>query len=191
MVDLETAGRDAGAAILSIGAFAFDPFVEPEIGGIYRHGPRVFHVNINLEQSMAAGFFVNGDTIMWWLSQSEAARRALVDPEPVAPYVALHQLYRWWPQGAKMWSHATFDAPIIHRAYAIVKRGGRAPWHYRDTRDVRTVTDLAFGYGTSHESMGVDVIGEKHDPVWDAINQARQVQACYTKLNGGPVHRAP
>ena len=65
MVDLETLGTAPGSVILSIGAVRFD--VEK---GLLDE----FYVNIDVESSQRLGLTIDGDTVMWWLKQSDAAR---------------------------------------------------------------------------------------------------------------------
>ena len=73
MIDLETLSTAADAAILSIGIQPFDPRGE----GIDPAAGLVIHVD--LQACMNAGLRVDASTIMWWMTQSDDARAALVD----------------------------------------------------------------------------------------------------------------
>lgn len=61
MLDLETLGTCPGSVILQIGAVRSN-------NGLER--------TITIDSCLRAGLTVDGDTIGWWLRQSEAARRA-------------------------------------------------------------------------------------------------------------------
>lgn len=73
MVDLETAGTGPDAAILAIGAVAFDR----DTG---RLGP-TFYTTINLASAVATGGQIEPATFTWWLQQD--IRHAL--PSPAVP----------------------------------------------------------------------------------------------------------
>lgn len=69
MVDLETMGNGPYAPVISIGAVFFDPNTG-ETG-------EEFSVNISLESSMRYLARPDASTILWWLEQSEEARKSL------------------------------------------------------------------------------------------------------------------
>lgn len=69
MVDLETMGNGPYAPVISIGAVFFDPNTG-ETG-------EEFSVNISLESSMRYRARPDASTILWWLEQSEEARKSL------------------------------------------------------------------------------------------------------------------
>ncbi|HGX5953045.1 TPA: 3'-5' exoribonuclease [Escherichia coli] len=69
MVDLETMGNGPYAPVISIGAVFFDPNTG-ETG-------EEFSVNISLESSMRYRARPDASTILWWMEQSEEARKSL------------------------------------------------------------------------------------------------------------------
>lgn len=69
MIDLETMGSGPYAPIISIGAVFFEPNGGP-IGDD-------FLVNVSLESSMRFRARPDASTILWWMEQDEAARKAL------------------------------------------------------------------------------------------------------------------
>lgn len=74
MIDLETMDNRPTAAIVAIGAVAFDPAtgeVDTDCA---------FYINIDLQSSLDAGLTVSGSTVNWWLQQSEAAREEITAP---------------------------------------------------------------------------------------------------------------
>jgi len=69
MIDLETMSTRPNAAIVAIGAVAFN-FATLEIG------PK-FYTVIDLRSAQDVGLHVDGDTVLWWLQQNDAARSQL------------------------------------------------------------------------------------------------------------------
>lgn len=184
MVDLETFSSEPNAAICAIGAVAFEldgprpahPDDEPKVG-VPHHK---FYRNVRWNDYKPHGLDVSESTVMWWLSQSDEARKALTDPEPVALWKALLDLNMWmdqWPiEERYLWSHATFDAPILSHAYTVVRL--KQPWKYNMARDLRTIQDLAFG----KERLPNIPDEGKHNALWDAYRQAIMVQECWKRL---------
>lgn len=129
MVDLETLSSRSNAAIVAIGAVRFD-LERGELGGEFLY-------NVEPDER----FHIDGNTVMWWLSQSREAQDALlIEPRGRIEY-ALDLFSRWFPKGAAVWGNgATFDNVILRHAYTVC--GLRAPWHYRDDRCFRTVKAL-------------------------------------------------
>ncbi len=68
-LDLETMGNGPYAPVISIGAVFFDPNTG-ETG-------EEFSVNISLESSMRYRARPDASTILWWMEQSEEARKSL------------------------------------------------------------------------------------------------------------------
>ena len=166
-VDLETWSSRSDAAIASIGAVFFRPGSE--------HFD-TFSRNIYLDSCVEAGLHVGGETIDWWLSQSPQASDAL-SVDRVKLKRALYEFSNWCKmyEDFHLWSHATFDVPILGRAYAAF--GQKPPWKYRWCRDLRTLQDLAFG----DEKVDLPSGGE-HIALQDALRMRALVEACYTKL---------
>jgi len=69
MVDLETLGRRAGCAILSIGAVAFDA----ETG---KMGPE-FYMVVKMASCEKHGLHTDPDTVAWWEKQNPEAQKVL------------------------------------------------------------------------------------------------------------------
>ena len=70
MLDLETMGSGPRAAIVSIGAVFFD-LQTGELGA-------EFEVAVDLRESVKFGE-MNADTVLWWLEQSDEARRQVTE----------------------------------------------------------------------------------------------------------------
>ncbi len=188
VVDIETMGHISGSAITEIAVVSFigDNF-DPD------HCKR-FRVAVDLESCLNTGLIVTGPTIKWWLQQSKQAQ-ALYREEGVHIREALVRLSDWCRDQIenipfdneeaaenpyRVWSHATFDFPMIEAAYA--KCGLTSPWAYWSARDVRTVLDLAFGPPDSGRHPFISFEGVKHKALDDAIYEAKQVSAALTYL---------
>lgn len=170
MVDLETMGMAPDGAICAIGACLFD-IQTGEIG-------QDFSCTIHLNSSVTHGMSLDPNTITWWLSQSNEAREKLFhDVRSLDD--ALYGFAKFCPGKFSLWSHATFDAVILDSAYKYV--GIKRPWHYRDVRDIRTLTYLwktLTGQSTppQKERKGA------HIAVEDAIHQAKYCSKMYNDI---------
>jgi hypothetical protein len=78
MLDLETLGREPGAAVLSISAVRFDA----------DHVGETFARSIDLQSCEAAGLTIDAETLEWWLGQDAAAREVLTGGVPLADALA-------------------------------------------------------------------------------------------------------
>lgn len=139
MVDLETLGTAPGSVILSIGAVRFDEM------GLQDE----FYVNINPESCVAVGLQMDVSTVMWWLGQSDEARKGLFAGEAKVLAEALAMFGQWairagTPQAAKvdeLWGNgADFDNMLLSRAYVAVDMP--KPWEFRKNKCYRTVCGL-------------------------------------------------
>lgn len=185
MVDLETMSSSSHAAIIAIGAVRFEPLgpqvleppEAPKPVGVLND--TFYYANVSLESSMAAGLEVNADTIMWWLKQDEASRKA-VAAAPMVLAAALMDFKAWYGDNPSVpvWSHATFDFPILSHAFEATNIA--KPFKYTAARDVRTIYDLAYP-GSLVPNVSV---ANKHNALWDAWRQAVGVQHCAHKLIG-------
>ena len=179
MIDIETLSNKPNAAIVAIGAVQFD-IDTGELGG---------EISLNIDPSSAqkAGLDVDANTVMWWMCQSEMAREKTFFPKcpkAVLPLdESLTNLCLWWVKGATLWSHATFDAVILRNAFGAV--GIQTPWHYRDTRDIRTIYDLAKRKGYTDSLVARPDGNTAHSALDDAIYQAQYVSAMWNCLKSG------
>jgi len=128
MLDLETLGTDPDAVILSIGAVAFDKEIISE-----------FSTNIQIQSCLDAGLSVTGDTILWWLKQSEATRKEIYET-PAQPLIsALEDFATWYNQFSvkTIWGNGVaFDNVILRTAFNKV--GTNCPWMFWQDRCFRT-----------------------------------------------------
>ena len=140
MLDLETLDNKVGAVITQLGAAQFD-----RTTGVVGY---TFLTNINAVSCVNRGMTIGADTVMWWLAQEKAAQESLLTPEPIAVERALHHFTEWlvslrtaFDDKYRLWCHASFDFPILQRAYELCDM--KPIWHYRDYVDLRTLVDLS------------------------------------------------
>lgn len=161
MVDLETLGNNSSSVILSIGAVAFnlngdETFTE------------TFYSAVDPQSCVDCGLKIDVSTIMWWMKQSDEARKAFeVAGSPI--YDTLLGFANWYPKGAKFWGNgATFDNVILSNAYTAVQL--KKPWGYADDRCYRTVKAL-------YPDVKAERVGVYHNAVDDAVTQAKHLVA--------------
>lgn len=195
MVDLETMGVGANAAITAIGAVVFDPLAAPGEG----LGAE-FYRAVHLESSVALGGVMDPGTVLWWLSQTEAARRELTHADQdgalpgSAPGTDMRVLLREAlgdftsfvafeaaASSTRMWGNgASFDCVILRTAY---KRANMTePWPFYRDRDMRTIKELPDALG--FEVAPAPPRGTAHHALDDARYQAIVVQDIYRGLRG-------
>lgn len=165
MVDIETMGTRSTSLILQIGACYFDRETG-EIGD-------TFIQNIDYDSLTQDLFTVDKSTIDWWLLQSEEARKSVSNEFTTTIDVTLDLFKMFLERGAKyIWSHATFDVPIILNAFNEMDI--EFPIHYTKMRDIRTLMDIS-----GHKSS-VEREGTHHDALDDC---KFQVAYCVEALN--------
>lgn len=164
MLDIETLGTDPGAAILSIGAVAFD--LDGPTGA-------TFHQSVDVRSCQTYGLEIDAETLVWWLGQDAAAREVLDGGDDLS--AVLKALAAWWPDdAAEVWANSpAFDCQLLAEAHLAV--GLEPPWAYYETRDVRTIRALPVAVEIDHE-------GTAHDALDDARHQAREVAATLAEV---------
>ena len=180
MIDLETMGKRFDAPILSIGAVLFDI----ESGRITES----FYRAIDVEDAFRWGR-ADGDTVRWWMKQSEAARADAVSGLGTLGE-ALADLAALYPARAPVWGNGpTFDISILEYGYARVGANGRPPWAFWDVRDCRTMKDLGDALGFRVPKIA----GTAHNALDDATHQAKWVSEIWQPATGkrGIVSKSP
>jgi hypothetical protein len=173
MLDLETMGKRFDAPIVSVGACYFDP----DTGEI---GKRFFGA-VDMADAFQYGR-ANGDTVRWWLGQSDDARQALIKGRHPLRLVLekFEEFYREGGQPCVWGNGAAFDIPITEYAY-IRCLEKQAPWDFWKVRDCRTIKDLA----SPLMKEPVDPFkGTAHNALDDALHQAAWVSKMWQALRG-------
>jgi hypothetical protein len=97
MLDLETMGNGPNAAIVAVGAIEFDAATNTLGQRFYR--------GVNLETAVAEGGVIDASTVMWWLRQSDEARKDICgDGLPLRQVLA--EFSEWLAslgEGVKVW----------------------------------------------------------------------------------------
>lgn len=160
MLDLETMGNGPSAAIIAIGAVKFD-ITTRAIGD-------EFYAVVSLEESVAQGGVMDPATVMWWMRQSDEARKKFDAPK-IEFNVALHSFANFIREGnqredIKIWGNgAAFDNVILASAYR--NAGFQTPWDFWGDRCYRTIKSL-------HPNVPMPRTGVYHCAVDDAKSQA-------------------
>ena len=132
MIDIETLGTQPGSVILSIGAVVIG---SPDLS---------FYARIDPESSVAHGFKLDVRTVMWWMRQSDEARKALTEGAEYDVVEALDMLTDWFATLGTVdgvWGNgATFDNVLLQSAYDLC--GLPRPWGHREDRCFRTIRAL-------------------------------------------------
>jgi hypothetical protein len=173
MLDLETMAKDSNAAIVSIGAVEFN-MKTGETG-------KEFYVNVSLQSCLDIGLQVDGDTIMWWLRQSDAARQKLTEGDVKNIQVALIEFSAFVEscegKHCEIWGNsARFDIGIIADAYK--KCHLTNPWDFRQERDVRTLVS----FHPIIKQM-TKFVGTEHNSVHDCLHQIKYCSEIWNKKN--------
>ena len=173
MLDLETMGTGPDAAIIAIGAVAFD--IE---GGLLGDS---FYTTISLESAVVNGGVMDPSTVLWWMKQDDAARNEFTNPGASMPLALT--LFRYWMEklapeagtdSLRVWGNgADFDNVILSSAYR--RAGLERPWGRFANRCYRTIKSL-------HPHIKIDRSGTHHNALDDAKSQALHLIAM---LKGG------
>lgn len=169
MIDVETLDTRPSAVLLSIGAVRFD-IDTPTIYDI-----KTFHVHIDIDSCLDAGRTVSGSTVLWWMDQSDEARKRMTDVRRIPLRDALLQLSTFITEKDRVWGNGSnFDNTILCDAYRSVNL--TPPWRYWGDMCYRTVKNL-------HRDVPKPEFDDvKHDALADALHQAVHLQMIYQKI---------
>jgi DNA polymerase III epsilon subunit-like protein len=164
MIDLETLGTNPDSPIVSIGAVFFD-LANRSLGP-------TFYMALDVSEQIKRGRKPSGDTIKWWMSQSDAAKK--VFHEKAQPAAAVLPTFQKWlrqfdlKKGPYVWGNgSTFDLSMledIFRCYDLPE-----PWGYNKAMDVRTYKRFLAG------GAQIPNAGTAHNALDDAIAQAQYI----------------
>ncbi|MCG6868310.1 MAG: 3'-5' exoribonuclease [Gammaproteobacteria bacterium] len=129
MIDLETMGTSADAAIIAIGAVRFDTEITDR-----------FHCIVSLQSSVDARLRMDPSTILWWMQRSESARAQFAEEGTEIDY-ALIEFEEWLEEDTIVWGNGSdFDNAILANAYRALNLP--VPWKFWNNRCYRTVKAL-------------------------------------------------
>lgn len=170
MADIETIGVKPGSVIASIGLVRF----KPDLGRVQSADELLnqsLKVGIDLEDSLTQGFSVDGDTLKWWLRQSDAARKSTFEAgsELIGP--CLQKVLKFFKAGDKIWGNgANFDTVLMEAYFDWSK--SFYPWKFYNVRCFRTLKTM-----NGYDSAAIPANTLPHDCVADAIFQVQTAQA--------------
>lgn len=180
MLDIETLGLKPGCQILTIACAPFDVNTK-KIGD-------VFYKKIDMKDYEGYKVFTtNKDTISWWNKQDARVRYEAFESGPRESLVDVFNSFKQFLQAncqnkdIRLWSHGKdFDIPIVEFVMDILNITPN--WHFWNTRDTRTLYDLAnislknVNVPKEYEDLG------KHNAVYDVVKQIMGVFESYTAL---------
>ena len=162
MLDLETMGNGINAAIIAIGAVHFDA------GKILDE----FYTVVDLKSAVDAGLEIDASTVIWWMKQSDDARRQF-ERDGVPLVKALEQFAEWIGKDAEVWGNGVaFDNAILSNAYR--KCGMKQPWTFWNDRCYRTVKSM-------YPDVKMERQGVYHKAVDDAKSQAEHLMRIFSR----------
>lgn len=162
MIDIETLSTRGNAAVISIGAVWFNP-ITLDVG-------LPIHLRVDMDSAIKSGGHVDGNTVAWWLQQSQAARDGVTQGTALPLWAALEKLSDYLHSVApepevRVWGNgADFDMTILASAYGRVCLP--LPWRYYNVRCFRTLAKL-------HPAIKPPAdVGTAHNAAADALHQA-------------------
>ena len=163
-VDLETYGKEPGCVILEVAFVAFDRYNK-------HRTPRPFNVFPSIEEQLDLGFKIDHDTLIWWTRGNPEAFQRQLNAERVSIEEAAHEL-NWFvanhcnSESLLVWAKGShFDFPILQ---TILK----APWHFRNVHDLRTLAFALPHVGRLERGANY----RSHYALDDAMFQAMEIQ---------------
>ena len=174
MIDTEFLSLKYDSYILSIGAVAWDSEDE-EFYVLDR-----LHEFPSMRSQQKYSPTIDGDTLMWWLGQSQEPRESIINGQKKACKAIKDTLLNLGyfiqdkgPGIQRIWSHgAVCDLPLLKHWYD--KLGMVTPWQYQQPRDTRTLFEAVNCTPERNYTGGV-----AHDALADAIAQAEQVHTAW------------
>ena len=162
MIDLETLGTDPETPVISLGAVFFDVTTK-QIGA-------TFYMALDVTEQIRRGRKPTGDTIKWWMEQSDAAKR--VFHEQAKPADEVLTIFANWYRAnnpkAFVWGNgSTFDISILNHMYKDYDL--KLPWQFNKVMDLRTFKRF------QGKNEQVKKSGVAHNALDDALSQAQYV----------------
>lgn len=167
MIDLETMGTNSFSPIISIGAVYFD---ETGIG-------ERFYEKVSLDSCLKSGMKVDAHTVMWWLKQSDEARKEFEGNEyhsDIRNVLIMFSVF--CKEFSLVWGN-DFDIVILGNAYKCFV-DLPIPWQFYNVRCFRTLKSL-------FPDINIKTTGlTEHNALCDAVWQANCAVECLKKLRG-------
>ena len=182
MIDLETLSTQNDAAIIEIGAVEFNK----ETG----ETGETFNVLIEPSEWCKNNRHVDGETIQWWFSQSDEARKRFIEKQEGIEYCNLHRALMALKyfimdcdtvdddKNVVVWGNGIgMDISILENAYNYFDM--KIPWDFRSVNDVRTIVALKPDIKKNYKWKN----GVKHSAVADCKHQIQYMVETIKQLN--------
>lgn len=173
MLDLETLSTRSNAAVVAIGAAAFDRT------GVSEYQ---FYRVITPRSAEKAGLHISSDTFAWWCAQSDTARSLFADKAAIALPEALHEFSAWCNKVKvdEMWGNGSdFDNVILSSAYEAVEAW--RPWKHDQNRCYRTLKAMV-SPEVQNALWNKHFVGVHHHALDDAVRQANIAVEIFAQL---------
>ena len=177
MLDLETMGTRPDSPIVAIGAVTFDV-------DTYTIGQH-FYARVDLQSAVDLGARMDPSTVIWWMQQSDDARREITSGNRFHINEALQDFENWLREytgpvtATKIWGNgATFDNVILKEHYLRSSPNIEPPWKFWNDRCFRTV---AARYANIEKD---ERKGTHHKAIDDAIFQVEHLFKIRRVLKG-------
>lgn len=169
MVDIESLDTAPSSVVISLGAICFST-------ESYDLGPD-FHALIDPRDQQARGRTLSAATVIWWMRQSEEARKPFfVNPESPEEVLNLFIDFIKGEGVDGVWGNGSdFDNVILRSLYDTYEI--KCPWSHTKNRCYRTLKNL----------VQIDPpprSGVHHNARDDAEHQAQHAQMIFAKLRG-------
>ena len=174
MVDIETLDTDSTAIVTNIGAVAFTF----EDKGILSS----FYKRLETDDQYARGRTLSPSTIRFWLQQSDAARRELVEQGDSVKKV-LKGFSDWCKEVGvgSIWGNGNmFDNVILRSLFKTY--GIKYPVTFRDDLDFRTAKILALQKDPNYQLKWPSNPGVEHNALDDARNQVYSLKRLWDEV---------
>lgn len=155
MLDLETLSTRHDAAIVQVGLVSYNTLTKTR---------EEFKSTVPLTEAMKYGH-VAPETLSWWLTQSEEARKSITTPsvDTMEQLVSgIEEFIKTTSEGSErythLWGHAGFDYPIICSLFRLFEKNFPIPfWKVRDLRTIdylsQNVVKKEKREGTHHDAL--------------------------------------
>ena len=172
MIDIETLSTQSNALILTIGAIKFNR--NTKLSSLEKCD--TFYRRVNVDSCIKLGMHTDPSTEKWWYTQDEKTRyEALENPDRQTIKQVLFEFSTWYEGSKYIWGHGDdFDCVILNNAYIACNM--KTPWRFWNTRDTRTLFDLA------NVHVNDIAVEEAHHALHDAYRQVKCVEIALEKL---------
>ena len=181
MLDLETIGTGANAAVLSVSAVIFS----------LSSGQRFseFEEFVDLEGQMAKGATIDSSTFLWWLAQEKQAQALVLSGQErtLPPSIVATMFCQWLKvnlskkemTSISLWGNGiTADNTWLRNMFA--REEVPFPLSFRQDTDMRTLISLA---EAEKIKANASFSGVKHNGLDDCKHQVKVCNLAWSKLN--------